>query len=85
MSSETPIPDHQEIRCWADENAGQPAGVRDTGKGDEPGNLRLDFDARRENLEESDRHRRPERFGKNELALLRSFDDRSNELVQRKG
>ena len=35
--------DHDEIRRWAEERGGRPAGVRDTGNGDDPGILRIDF------------------------------------------
>ncbi len=35
--------DHDEIRRWVEEHGGQPAAVRDTGGGDDPGLLRIDF------------------------------------------
>ena len=34
---------HDEIRQWVEEHDGQPATVRDTGSGGEPGVLRIDF------------------------------------------
>jgi hypothetical protein len=34
---------HDEIRRWVEEHDGSPATVRDTGDGDEPGVLRIDF------------------------------------------
>lgn len=35
--------DHDEIRRWAEERGGQPARVKSTGGGDDPGIIRLDF------------------------------------------
>ena len=35
--------DHEEIRKWVEQHDGKPATVRDTGEGDEPGILRIDF------------------------------------------
>jgi hypothetical protein len=35
--------DHDEIRSWVEEHDGQPASVRGTEQGDEPGILRIDF------------------------------------------
>jgi hypothetical protein len=35
--------DHEEIRRWVEENGGQPAAMQDTGVGDDPGVLRIDF------------------------------------------
>jgi hypothetical protein len=43
MSSAKPITDHEEIRKWVEERGGKPARVRRTGKGDDPGILRIDF------------------------------------------
>jgi len=85
MSSAMPITDHEEIKRWAQENDARPACVRGTGKGDDPGILRLDFDAQDENLEEIEWDRWLKWFDKNELALLRSDDSRFNKLVHRKG
>ncbi len=42
-SSSTTTTDHDEIRRWAEERGGKPARVKDTGGGDDPGILRLDF------------------------------------------
>lgn len=36
--------DHDEIRRWVEKRNGQPARVKDTGGGDDPGILRIDFD-----------------------------------------
>ena len=38
--------DHNEIRRWAASHNGRPARVKGTGKGKDPGVLRLDFDER---------------------------------------
>ena len=35
--------DHDEIRRWVESRGGRPASVRDTGGGDDPGILRIDF------------------------------------------
>lgn len=85
MNSATPITDHDEIKRWAAENNARPACVRGTGKGDDPGILRLDFDAKDENIEEIGWDRWLTWFDKNELALLRSNDSRFNKLVHRNG
>src|SRR5215210_2344903 len=36
---------HDEIRRWAEERGGLPAAVRDTGRADDPGILRINFTA----------------------------------------
>jgi hypothetical protein len=84
MTTATPITDHDEIRRWAEDNNGRPACVKDTGKGDDPGILRIDFDAKDENLEEIEWDTWFEWFDRNDLALLRSDDSRFNKLVSRK-
>lgn len=35
--------DHEVIRKWAEDRGGKPAAVKGTGKGDDPGVLRIDF------------------------------------------
>jgi hypothetical protein len=35
--------DHEEIRRWVEARGGRPARVKDTGEGDDPGILRIDF------------------------------------------
>ena len=35
--------DHQVIKKWAEDRGGKPAAVKGTGKGDDPGVLRIDF------------------------------------------
>jgi hypothetical protein len=42
-SQQTITTDHEEIRRWAEEHDGEPARVRGTGDGDDPGILRIDF------------------------------------------
>jgi hypothetical protein len=84
MSSATPITDHREIRRWAEQNNARPACVKGTGKGKDPGILRLDFDEKDESLEPIDWDVWFDWFEKNELALLRSDDSRFNKLISRK-
>lgn len=35
--------DHDTIRQWVEKRGGQPAGVKDTGGGEDPGIIRIDF------------------------------------------
>ena len=42
-SQSTTTTDHDEIRRWAEEREGQPASVKGTGGGDDPGILRIDL------------------------------------------
>ena len=83
MSSATPTTDHDEIRRWVEHNNGRPACVRGTGKGDDPGVLRIDFDEKEENLEGISWDKWFEWFDKNDLALLRGEDSRFNKLISR--
>lgn len=83
MSAATPTTDHDEIRRWAEQNNGKPACVKGTGKGKDPGILRLDFDEKEENLEPMEWEAWFEAFEKNKLALLKSDDSRFNKLVSR--
>lgn len=43
MSSSKTTTDHAVIRKWAEARQGKPVSVRNTGKDDEPGVLRIDF------------------------------------------
>lgn len=44
MASDTrTTTDHDEIRRWVEDHDGRPAQVRESGGGDEPGVLRIDF------------------------------------------
>jgi len=84
MSSATPVTDHAKIRKWAEKNNGRPASVKGTGKGDDPGMLRIDFDKPEDTLDEIDWDTWFKWFDKNELALLMSDESRFNKLVSRK-
>lgn len=77
--------DHDEIRRWAEARGGKPAAVARTGKGGDPGILRIDFPGF-----SGEGSLRPiawdqffEWFDKNELALLYRQKDRFNKLVSR--
>ena len=94
MSSATPITDHKEIRRWAEANNGRPAAVEGTGKGDDPGILRIDFPgySGADSLEEIEWEEWFEKFEENDLAFLhrdiKGDDgqlDRFNKLISRKG
>ena len=64
--------DHEEIRRWAEERGAQPARVRRTGGGEDPGILRLDFPGYSggESLEHISWEEFLEKFDDNNLALL---------------
>ena len=83
MSSATPTTDHDEIRRWVEKNNGRPACVAGTGKGKDPGVLRIDFDEKDAKLEPVSWETWFEWFDKNDLALLHAEDSRFNKLVQR--
>ena len=83
MASAEAITDHDEIRQWAEKNGGRPAAVKGTGKGDEPGVLRLDFGEPDEGLEEISWDAWFHAFDRNKLALLRGEDSRFNKLIGR--
>jgi hypothetical protein len=82
MTSATPT-EHKKIRRWAEQNNGRPACVKGTGQGNDPGMLRIDFDAKEESLKEIPWDTWFEWFEKNKLALLVSPDSRFNKLVSR--
>lgn len=83
MSSAVPVTDHAKIRRWAEDNKARPACVKGTGKGNDPGILRLDFDEKEESLQEVSWDTWFDAFEKNQLALLISPDSRFNKLVSR--
>ncbi len=51
MSDSLQTRDHRTIRAWAEARGGRPAHVTDTGSGEDPGILRLDFEPKDEALE----------------------------------
>jgi hypothetical protein len=83
MSSAEPTTNHEEIRRWVEERNGRPACVEGTGRGEDPGVLRIDFDEPDETLRPISWDSWFEWFDRNELALLRSEDSRFNKLVNR--
>ena len=83
MSTATPTTDHDEIRRWAEANKARPAAVKGTGKGGDPGILRLDFDEPDEGLQTITWDAWFEWFDKNKLALLRDEDGRFSKLISR--
>src|SRR5512133_3196141 len=64
--------DHDEIRRWAEERNAQPASVRGTGGGDDPGMIRLDFPgfSGADSLEHIDWEEWFRAFDDNKLALI---------------
>ncbi|HYW11308.1 MAG TPA: hypothetical protein VE871_05105 [Longimicrobium sp.] len=85
--------DHDFIRRWVEERGGKPARVKRTGKGEDPGILRIDFPgfSGEGTLEEIEWEEWLEKFDENELAFLhrdiKGDDgelDRFNKLVSRK-
>lgn len=84
MASASPITDHDEIRRWVEENNGRPACVKGTGQGEDPGILRIDFDAPEPDLAELDWDTWFDWFERNELALLRDETGRFNKLIRRR-
>ena len=69
LQSDTTI-DHDEIRRWAEERDGTPATVKGTGKKNDTGILRLDFEPKDEELEEISWEEFFEKFDKEGLAFL---------------
>src|SRR5581483_5572843 len=64
--------DHEEIRIWAEERGGKPSRVKRTGRGDDPGILRIDFPgySGADSLEEISWDEFFEKFDESGLALL---------------
>jgi hypothetical protein len=62
--------DHETIRRWAEERGGRPARVRDTGSGDDPGVLRIDFNEPDERLEQIPWDEFFQKFEEQRLAFL---------------
>lgn len=84
MTTATATTDHAQIRSWVETNNGRPACVKGTGKGKDPGILRIDFDEKEESLKAISWDKWFEWFDRNELALLHSDETRFNKLVSRK-
>ena len=89
MAESKTTTDHDEIRRWAEERGGRPAAVRETGSGDDPGILRIDFDEPGgdddDRLEEISWEDWFEAFEANNLALVYQDEGESrfNKLVSR--
>lgn len=84
--------DHETIRQWAEEREGQPAAVKGTGQGEDPGIIRIDFPgySGEKSLERLSWDEWFEKFDENDLALAyqetTQAGERSNfnKLVKRK-
>lgn len=72
MSRTQTTTDHETIRHWVEERDGRPARVKTTGKGGDPGILRIDFPEPEadENLEPIEWDAFFAKFDENDLALL---------------
>jgi hypothetical protein len=73
--------DHDEIRKWVESNKGKPASVKDTGGGDGPGILRIDFPggAGEDSLEHISWEEWFDKFEENRLAFLYQSEKASGE------
>lgn len=87
MATAKPTTDHDTIRKWVETRKGHPARVKATGRGKDPGILRIDFPgfSGEDTLEEIEWEEFFEWFDKNKLALLLSNErgNRFNKLVAR--
>jgi hypothetical protein len=70
MSEAKTTTDHNAIRKWAEERGAKPTSVAGTGKKDEVGVLRLDFDPKDKELNEISWADFFEKFEKEKLAFL---------------
>ena len=70
MAESKTTTDHDEIRRWVEARGGRPASVRDTGDGDDPGILRIDFGDQDEGLEEISWDEWFQAFDDNNLAFV---------------
>jgi len=75
--------DHDEIRRWAEARDGRPARVKGTGKGEDPGLLRIDFGSKSEALEEITWDKWFRWFDRNRLAVLHSPTSCFSAVVRR--
>jgi hypothetical protein len=87
MATAKPITDHDQIRKWVEARNGRPARVKATGRGKDPGILRIDFPgfSGEDSLEEIGWDEFFEWFDRNNLAMLLSNERRNrfNKLVER--
>jgi hypothetical protein len=87
MATAKPTTDHDTIRKWVEARKGRPARVKATGRGKDPGILRIDFPgfSGEDTLEEIEWDEFFEWFDRNKLALLLSSErgNRFNKLVDR--
>jgi hypothetical protein len=85
MSEAKTTTDHDEIRRWAESRGGKPAAVAETGSGDDPGILRIDFADPDDALEEIGWDAWFRAFDENGLAFLYQDEGESrfNKLVSR--
>lgn len=87
MATAKPTTDHETIRKWVEARKGRPARVKATGRGKDPGILRIDFPgfSGEDTLETIEWDEFFEWFDKNKLALLLSNErgNRFNKLVDR--
>lgn len=74
MATSKHTTNHDEIRKWVEERGGQPAHVRTTGKGDDPGILRISFpgfdDEDDQNIEPIEWNEFFSKFDENGLSFL---------------
>lgn len=70
MASAKTTTNHETIRRWAEERGGRPARVKATGKGDDPGMLRLDFGERDPSLEQISWDEFFDKFDESDLTFL---------------
>ena len=80
----------EEIKRWVESRGGKPAAVKETGSGDDPGILRINFENEPggdddERLEEISWEEWGQAFEENDLAFLyqEEGDSRFNKLVSR--
>lgn len=80
-ASATRTTDHDTIRRWAEARQGRPAAVRETGAGDDPGILRIDFEGTEpEGLERIGWDEFFEKFEAAKLAFLYQDDTKSGDV-----
>jgi hypothetical protein len=93
MAASKSTTNHDEIRRWVEARGGRPAHVKETGGGDDPGILRIDYPGRGddESLEDISWDEWFDWFERNELAFLYQEEtsggdeSRFSKLVSRDG